>query len=254
MRWLSSAGTPQGVIDSSGNWGIGTSTPSGPIHLVSSSANPMVLERTGTLNSAVMYKNTAGTVYAGLNTSGNFAVGYNANLSSSPAIVALASNFVGINVTTPTDQLHVAGNIRTTGCLYYDSSSLGTCASDKRLKKDIKKYDLGLDALMGINPVTFKYNGLGERTHDGITQLGVIAQDIEKTAPQLVKTQSVKMHKNDKTKTTIKAVDYGAFTFVLINSVKDLYTKWVHDSEEKDKKIKELELRIQRLEAKLESR
>ena len=104
-----------------------------------------------------------------------------------------------------------------------------TCASDERIKKDVQAFDLGLNTLLGINPVNFKYNGLGGLPEDGVTQLGVIAQDIEKRAPQLVKRQMVKLHENDSQETEIKVVDYGAFTYVMINSIKELYAKWFAD-------------------------
>jgi hypothetical protein len=129
---------------------------------------------------------------------------------------------VGIGINAPTEKLDVVGNIKTSGCLYYASSSLGTCASDERIKKDVKPFDLGLEVVLGMRPVHFKYNGLGGVTADGKDQLGVIAQDLEKVAPELVKKQLVHFKKDDQKKTEIKAVDYGAFTYVLINSVKEL--------------------------------
>ncbi len=54
---------------------------------------------------------------------------------------------------------------------------------------------LGLNALLGMNPMKFKYNGLAGFVADGQEQLGVIAQDIEKAAPELVKKQLVQLHR-----------------------------------------------------------
>ncbi|WP_408096745.1 tail fiber domain-containing protein [Peredibacter sp. HCB2-198] len=141
-------------------------------------------------------------------------------------VAITASGDMGIGNKTPSEKLDVTGNIRTSGCLYYASSSLGTCASDERVKKEVHDFSLGLKELLGINPVTFKYNGLGETLDDDEVKLGVIAQEIEKAAPQLVKTKSVRLQKSDKTKTEIKAVDYGAFTYVIINAIKELYTSF----------------------------
>jgi hypothetical protein len=134
---------------------------------------------------------------------------------------------VGIGITAPTQKLDVVGNIKTSGCLYYASSSLGTCASDERIKTDVRPFDLGLDALLGIRPVNFKYNGLAGFEADGKNQLGVIAQDIEQSAPELVEKREVKLHPEDHKKTEIKVVNYGAFTYVIINAVKQLYEKLV---------------------------
>jgi hypothetical protein len=135
------------------------------------------------------------------------------------------SGEVGIGTTNPAYPLDVAGDIRTSTCLHYASSTLGTCSSDERLKKDIKPYDLGLKELVGLEPVTFKYNGLGGNPDDGKTQVGVIAQQVEKVAPQLVGSKELKLHPDDKNMTMTKTVDYGAFTYMIINSVKTLYSR-----------------------------
>lgn len=133
------------------------------------------------------------------------------------------SGNIGIGILAPAQKLDVVGNIKTSGCLYYNASSLGTCASDERLKEDIRPFKLGLDEVLGINPVHFKYNGLGGLPKDNIEQLGVIAQDVEKSAPDLVVKKKVKLHPEDEFETEIKAVDYGAFTYALINATKELY-------------------------------
>ncbi|MCL4365862.1 tail fiber domain-containing protein [Patescibacteria group bacterium] len=116
--------------------------------------------------------------------------------------------------------LNPAGNLTITGCLNYNSSSIGTCASDIKVKKNINPFNLGLQEIVGLTPVTYQFNGLGDTTDDGKTKTGLIAQDVEKTAPQLVSTQQVKLRSNDVTTTEIKAVDYSALTFALINAVK----------------------------------
>ncbi len=144
---------------------------------------------------------------------------------------------IGIGQVLPTVKLDVAGDIKSSGCVYYYNSSIGTCASDERIKKDVHSFDLGLDAILGINPVNFKYNGLAGFQDDGVEQLGVIAQDVEKTAPGLVKRKMVQLHQEDTKKTEIKIVDYGAFTYVIINSIKELYHKWSDDSSEIHREI-----------------
>ncbi|MBY0416143.1 MAG: tail fiber domain-containing protein, partial [Bdellovibrionales bacterium] len=184
--------------------------------------------------------------------------GSDANAKST-ALTILKNGKVGINTVAPTERLDVVGNIKTSGCLYYASSSLGTCASDSRIKKDVHSFNLGLEALLGIKPVNFKYNGLAGFKEDGIEQLGVIAQDLEKSAPQLIHKKMVQLNKNDNVQTEIKVVDYGAFTFVIINAIKDFYKEWIGDSERlrrevaslknlgtiKEKEINELKLENQ---------
>jgi hypothetical protein len=170
-------------------------------------------------------------------------------------LTLLQNGKVGIGTTTPAKALAVVGDISTTGCLYYASSSLGSCASDERIKKDVHAFDLGLDVLLGINPVQFKYNGLAGFKNDGQEQLGVIAQNIEKVAPRLIKTKMVQLHEDDRDKTEIKIVDYGAFTYVIINALKEFYHKWFDDSvaihreiASKDKEIMELKIKAKKAE------
>ncbi len=130
---------------------------------------------------------------------------------------------VGIGLTSPSHRLDVSGNIRSSGCLYYSGGSVGACASDKRLKENVAPFQLGLNELLGIDPVYFTYNGLGGFEKSSELQLGVIAQDVEKTAPGLIVKKRLRLRPEDRFETEIKAVDYGAFTYLIINSVKDLY-------------------------------
>lgn len=154
---------------------------------------------------------------------------------------------VGIGTTTPASRLDVNGDIRTNGCLYYQSSSLGTCFSDRRLKKDIRNYELGLDAILEIKPVHFKYNGLGGFPADGAEQLGVIAQEAEKASPSLVQRRMIQLHPEDKEKTEVKIVDYGAFTYILINAVKEMYHRFTEKIDSHDNEISTLKLQNQKL-------
>lgn len=170
-------------------------------------------------------------------------------------VIHLGLGSVGIGSTAPGHKLDVEGNIRTSGCLYYNGGSLGTCASDERLKGEVHSFNLGLDELLGINPVYFKYNGLGGLPTDGGEQLGVIAQEIEKVAPSLVVKKKVKLNPKDNFDTEIKAVDYGAFTYVIINSVKEIYGmvhKLLNNKEEVAREIASLKEENLRKERELE--
>lgn len=244
------------VIDSSaGNVGVGTATPSSKLHV--ESATPLKLTR-----------DVSGTVYGMETTIDASRLVFNGvgpAPSSNVLVLRHDNGNVGIGTATPGQMLEVVGNIKSSGCLYYASSSLGTCASDERIKKDVHSFDLGLDALLGINPVKFKYNGLGGFENDGHEHLGVIAQEIEKTSPDLIKTQKVQLRKNDQNKTEIKVVDYGAFTYVIINSIKEFYAQWFDDSKvihrelvnvkaenaELKKENEEIKRRLERLEKSL---
>lgn len=139
---------------------------------------------------------------------------------------------VGIGKNNPVYKLDVIGDIAASGCLRSSAGiAYGTCVSDERLKTDIEPFDLGLEALLGINPHFLRYNGLGGHPVSDKPELGVIAQEVEKTAPQLIATKKVKLNPEDSHMTEIKQVNYTAFTYVLINSVKELFYRWFEDSQ-----------------------
>jgi hypothetical protein len=93
--------------------------------------------------------------------------------------------------------------------------------SDARIKKDVKTLDWGLDQLRRIRPVVFKYNGLGGTDDDGRQHVGVIAQELERLLPAMVTSRRGRLHKGDAEETDIKVVDPSAFTYVLVNAVKE---------------------------------
>ncbi|MGZ3769630.1 MAG: tail fiber domain-containing protein [Bdellovibrio sp.] len=135
---------------------------------------------------------------------------------------------VGIGTTSPGYRLDVAGDINTSSCYRIGATTVsGTCISDARLKENIQDFNLGLKELLGVRLRTYQFNGLGEMPKTGETAVGVIAQELEQTNPDLVKTRMVKMHSEDTEKTEIKVVDYSKFNFMLINAVKELYSKFL---------------------------
>ncbi len=84
-----------------------------------------------------------------------------------------------------------------------------TAFSDERLKDNIETLENGLDKVEQLRGVTY--------TRDGKENIGVIAQEIEKILPEIVKTA------DDEIGT--KSVDYSRLTAVLIEAVKDLSAK-----------------------------
>jgi len=80
----------------------------------------------------------------------------------------------------------ISGATAASGVAVYVNSSgqLGTMTSSRRYKQDIQGMDQASDVLYALKPVTFKYKpGIDPQ---GIPQFGLVAEDVEKVAPQLV--------------------------------------------------------------------
>jgi len=107
----------------------------------------------------------------------------------------LGNGRVGIGTSTLTYALNVAGgDVNTTSGGYRDAGSCvaGTCASDARLKKDIRYLSRSLDTITALRPARFSWRKKvladhGLPPHSG-TGAGLIAQDVEQVLPHLVKT------------------------------------------------------------------
>ena len=150
----------------------------------------------------------------------------------------------------PSYKLDVFGDINSSGCLRSSAGVVsGACVSDSRLKEDVKPFTLGLSALLGIAPKTFRYNGLGDQPKSAAPELGVIAQEVEKTAPSLVSDRLITLHKGDREKTAVKQVNYTGLLYTVINSVKELYGKLLQT----DAKVKALQAENAKLKAEAEA-
>jgi hypothetical protein len=105
----------------------------------------------------------------------------------------------------------------------------GACISDIRVKDHIRPFKPGLGALLALNPIYYRLNGLGGTVKSDRDALGVTTQDVEKGAPELVTPKKVVMHPGDKEEVEIKQVNYTGLQYVVINAVKELYGKWSDD-------------------------
>ena len=99
------------------------------------------------------------------------------------------------------------GDFHADGDVYAYSS---TTASDENLKKDVVTVADAVTKVEALKGVTFKWK------KNDVESAGVIAQDVEKVLPQVVKTVA------DTDGTEFKAVNYGGLTSLLIEAVKNL--------------------------------
>jgi hypothetical protein len=96
-----------------------------------------------------------------------------------------------------------------------DASKIGggtwKVPSDRRLKKDIAPFTDGLNQVLKMQPVNFRYNGLAGISDTETQYVGVIAQDVQKVAPYTVKTM----------KDGYLEFDSNAVVYMLINAIKE---------------------------------
>jgi len=174
-------------ITSSGNVGIGTSTPQSGL------GNGLTIDGS---TYATLYLQNSGTQRG-------YFTGYSGGLIINASTGTLALNNGGSNVLigTTTDngeRLYVSGSIRATGSI--------TANSDVRLKKNIERIENALQKVSEISGYT--YNTI----YDEDRHAGVIAQEIDKVLPEIV----------NKGNDGLMGVEYGNISALLIEAIKDL--------------------------------
>ncbi len=127
-----------------------------------------------------------------------------------------ASGGVGINTNNPLDMLHVGGEARVANCVKNSAGAgiAGTCPSDARLKSGIEPFPPLLDEVAQLTPVHFYWRAdeYPERGFGRERSYGLVAQEVEKVLPELVKEDAQ----------GFKAVNYSELPLVLLQAVKEL--------------------------------
>ena len=166
-----------------------------------SGQSALFINTTGNANTAIgasaLLSNTTGS---GNTVIGDLALEHNTTGSSNVALGFSA----GINQTTGSDNIYIGFNMGTAGesdacyiasifgqtssagipVLINSNNKLGTTTSSKRFKEDIKAMGAVSEALFSLQPVTFHYKK--EIDPASTSQLGLVAEDVEKVNPDLV--------------------------------------------------------------------
>ena len=150
-----------------------------------------------------------GTASSNADNPGRLVFSTTADGASSPTERCRISNSGGFSVGTTANP--------GAGAIYATGDITAFYSSDIRLKKDIEPISEPIKKLMEISGVTYKWNEeyLKDKDVDGYfvreTEVGVIAQEVEKVLPEVVATRE----------NGYKAVRYEKLVALLIEAVKD---------------------------------
>ncbi|MBL4754476.1 MAG: tail fiber domain-containing protein [Flavobacteriales bacterium] len=208
-------------ITSTGNVGIGTSTPTSKLAINSTGAFDQFslvspYDAGGWARGADMkFTKLAATEHRGLAYgllgSGDALTGAYFSAVEDDATPWLASQLflhangnVGIGTTSPTNKLHVNGKLTTNGT---------NEISDIRWKKDIEPIETALAKVLQMRGVHYywRISEFPDKDFANDRQIGVIAQEVEKIVPELVETDSEGW----------KSVQYSNITALLIEGMKE---------------------------------
>lgn len=123
------------------------------------------------------------------------------------------------------------------GAVLTATGSVGSF-SDERLKENVTPFTDGLNVINQIHPVQFDYKANAPFASTQ-TQIGIIAQELEKIAPYMVR-QTTEGNVQD-----MRWVDHQAYIFLLINAIKEQQQQL----QEANKKIADMQMMLQSLTA-----
>lgn len=137
------------------------------------------------------------------------------NKQGSAVATVNATGQMGLG-TTPTHQLHLSTD---------DAAKLATATwattSDERLKDVLRPYGDGLDLLMVLEPIWYRYNGLGGIRKDNREYVGLLAQAVQEVAPYMVTSRRGRLRDGEE-ETDILELNTSPLIFALMNAVKTL--------------------------------
>ena len=181
--------------------------------LHTSGGSPGLKSYYGTVN--VVNGSSAGTLYVGTgsaNASGSVFATTHGGSSNNKVVYNSSYHSYYVGSSTEEMRLESDGDLHVEG----DVTAYSTTVSDIRLKDNVVTIDNALDKVCKLRGVEYTWNrGSRKDTKD----LGVIAQEVEKVLPEIVKEK--KMPLIDDSDTKYKAVDYEKMTAVLIEAVKE---------------------------------
>jgi hypothetical protein len=94
--------------------------------------------------------------------------------------------------------------------------------SDVRYKKDVKDFKDGLEKLMQVRTVRFKYSGLPGKVSEDHEEVGIIGQEMQEIFPYMISQGSVNNENQSGKKDDVLMYNGSALTFVMVNAIQEL--------------------------------
>lgn len=225
-------------INSSGFVGIGTSSPTSPLTVGNATGTiggEITLNPTAALNEGgqIIFKKSLNGSTSDWNvdqygTSASDARFRIFSTSELNGLVIKENGFIGMGISNPTVRLQVNGDI-------IANSIAGS--SDLRFKSNIKPVENALAKVKSLRGVYFNWNqkAFPEKNFNDKTELGFIAQEVEKVLPEVVF--------KDTTPEEYRSIKYDKVVALLVEAIK-----------EQQKQIDSLKIQVQKLKKKKNSK
>jgi len=146
------------------------------------------------IGSQALHSNTAGSANTAVGGgalfsstgTGNIAIGFNAgnNVSTASSVICIGLPGQDVSNSCYIGNIFNVTSSGGTAVFINSDGKLGTTTSSKRFKKEIKPMDKASEAIFALKPVSFRYTKDVDRA--GTSQLGLVAEDVEKVSPDLV--------------------------------------------------------------------
>ena len=238
MIGFSTGGIEKMRIDSSGNVGIGTTSP--PFKLKVNVADGSYTN----LNTIAAFQSKRGAdteteVGIAINSTGDGLVGsissnlsWSANTASKGNTGRSTSEIFFANSGTDESTFTFRGQtynsttfvdymkLDSSQSLHVDGDvvAYSTTVSDKRLKDNVETIDNALNKVMKLRGVEFDWNATSRK---GQHDIGLIAQEVEEIIPEIVREKKLQTGEFTDNEKTFKTVDYDKMVGVLIEAIKE---------------------------------
>jgi Chaperone of endosialidase len=167
-------------------------------------------------------------------------------IGSTRVTVDTLNTRLGIGTATPTQTLELAS-----GNAIKPGGGSWLAPSDIRQKDDVRPFADGLDVVLALEPILYRYNGLGGVPRSPEEHIGLIAQAVQGVAPYMVRSRRGRL-RPDEPETDLLSLDTSALPYVLVNALKALHT-WLVDvtqlQQQQQVTLATFEARLQHLEA-----